>query len=106
LVLLVLLAHGFVAGATHFHRLANAGEQSTQTTFLSRGGDGRSVPPAGDDAQCLLCRLQRNFITGIRHDTPALALLQVEALEYEPLQNVSAHSARSLLRSGRAPPLV
>jgi hypothetical protein len=106
LVLLVLMAHALVASTTHFHRLANAGAESTRNAFVSRDGDGRNVPPAGDDAQCLLCRLQRNFISGIRHAAPALAPLQVEALDYEPLRNVSARAARALLRHGRAPPLV
>jgi hypothetical protein len=100
-----LTAHAFVASATHFHRLTTPGANSTQTVLLSREESGRSAPLGGDDAQCLVCRLQRNFASIVQHALPAAKPLLVEALEEQSLQNTAVSAARSLLRSGRAPPL-
>lgn len=106
LVLLFLTAHAFVASATHFHRPAPAAADPAQTVLrgLEEGGEG--TPLAGGDAQCLLCRLQRDFASGVPNAAVTLAPPQFDALNYEPLQNASAHAARSHLYSGRAPPRI
>jgi hypothetical protein len=103
-LLLVLTAHAFVASSTHFHRSALTGLVHAQSTAVGSEEGGQGAPQAGDDAQCLLCRLQRNFVSGVQHERPTVAPLPAEAVKYEPLQNISVRAASALLRSGRAPP--
>ncbi|HEX8351813.1 MAG TPA: hypothetical protein VF611_02735 [Pyrinomonadaceae bacterium] len=104
LLLLVVTAHAFVASATHFHRGAVSGAQSSLAALHGSGQDGQSVPLAGDDAQCLLCRLQRSFVSDLQSATPAVEPPPTDALDYAALRNVSARASRSLLPPGRAPP--
>jgi len=104
LLLLVLTAHAFVASATHFHRLTNQGVQPTHAAFQNREERGQNVPLAGDDKQCLLCRLQRNFVTDIQQATIIVAPPTVWTLSYDILHDVPAHASCTLLRTGRAPP--
>jgi hypothetical protein len=104
LLLLVVTAHAFVASATHFHGRAVSGVQSAQTTLRGNDADGRSLPLAGDEAQCLLCRLQRSFVSDIQSATLLVAPPPDDVLAYAALRSVSARASRSLLPSGRAPP--
>ena len=104
LLLLVVTAHVFVAGATHFHRRAVSGAQSSRVALHGNDGGGRSVPLLGDEAQCLLCRLQRSFISNLQGATFALTPPPADALGYAAPHVVSARASRSLLPSGRAPP--
>lgn len=104
LVLLVLAAHAFVASATHFHAPAAGAAGSSQTALARQGGGEREAPPSGD-ARCLMCRLQRNFVTGVPDSTPVLASPAALAPEHEFLRNTRACPAPTSLRSGRAPPL-
>jgi hypothetical protein len=104
LLLLVVTAHAFVASATHFHRRAVSDAQSSHAVLHGDERGGQSVPLAGDEAQCLLCRLQRSFVSDLQSATLAVAPPTTDALSYAALGNVSARVSRSLLRSGRAPP--
>lgn len=104
LLLLALTAHAAFASVTHFH--SPSGAAATQGALQGREEGGRGAPLTGGDAQCLLCRLQRNYVLGLRHATPAAAAPPAQALEHDYLRNASARASRSLLRSGRAPPLV
>jgi hypothetical protein len=64
LVLLTLFVHAFLASATHFHRFSwNEGVAAGQTETSARGREEatRRADAAGH-AQCLTCRLQRNFV--------------------------------------------
>ena len=106
LLLLVVTAHAFVAGATHFHVRALSHAQTTQAALHSDEEGSRSVPLAGDEAQCLLCRLQRSFVSDLQSTTLSVAPPSTEALDYDALRNVSARASRSLLPSGRGPPSV
>jgi hypothetical protein len=106
LLLLVVTAHAFVAGATHFHVRALSHTQTTQAALYGDEDGSRSVPLAGDEAQCLLCRLQRSFVSDLQGTTLAVAPPSTEALGYDALRNVSVRASRSLLPSGRAPPSV
>jgi hypothetical protein len=106
LLLLVVTAHAFVAGATHFHVRALSHAQTTQAALHGDEEGRRSVPLAGDEAQCLLCRLQRSFVSDLQSKTLSVAPPSTEALGYDALRNVSARASRSLLPSGRAPPSV
>ena len=104
LLLLALTAHAFIASATHFHRLTNLGVQSTHAAFQNREERGQNVPLTGDDKQCLLCRLQRNFVTDVQQATIIVAPPPVWTLGYDLLQDVPARAPCTLLRTGRAPP--
>lgn len=106
LLLLVVTAHAFVAGATHFHRRAVSAAPAGQTAFHGSDGGERSVPLAGDEAQCLLCRLNRGFVTDLQNATLSLVPPPADVNGFSSLRKVSARSARSLLPSGRAPPSV
>jgi hypothetical protein len=104
LLLLVVTAHAFVAGATHFHGRALPFARSAHAAVHDDGGDGRSVPLSGDEAQCLLCRLQRSFVSDLQGAALAPAPPTADALGYDAPRDVSARALRSLLPSGRAPP--
>ena len=106
LLLLVVTAHAFVASATHFHVRVLTGAQTSQDVVHGDEGDSRTVPLAGDEAQCLLCRLQRSFVSDLQGATLAVAPPFADALGYAALRNVSTRASRSLLPSGRAPPSV
>lgn len=103
LLLLAVVAHAFVAGATHFHGRGVTAAQSSQAA-LHEGGGGGSVPLAGDDAQCLLCRLQRSLVSDLQSAAHALAPPPADATGYAPRQEVSARASSPLRPSGRAPP--
>ena len=106
LLLLAVTAHAFVAAATHFHRRAVSGAQASQAALCGDDGSGTSAPLAGDEAQCLLCRLQRSFVSDLQCATLAVAPPSTDALNYAALRQVSARASCSLLPSGRAPPSV
>jgi hypothetical protein len=103
LLLLAVLAHAFVAGATHFHSRGVTAAQSSQAA-LHEGGGGGGVPLSGDDSQCLLCRLQRSLASDLQSAAYALAPPPADAPGYSPRREVSARASSSLRPSGRAPP--
>lgn len=105
LVLLVLMAHAFVAGTTHFHGFSRPEANPTRAALLGSEEGGQSAPLANDDAQCLLCRLQRNSASGVQQALAPVGPLPAEALRYDRLRDVHPRAACSLLNSGRAPPL-
>ncbi|MCA1621261.1 MAG: hypothetical protein LC795_18545 [Acidobacteria bacterium] len=106
LLLLVVTAHAFVAGATHFHRRAVSAVPAGQTAVRGSEGGERSVPLAGDEVHCLLCRLNRGFVSDLQNATFSLAPPPADVIGITSLSKASARSARSLLPSGRAPPSV
>ena len=106
LLLLALTAHAFVASSTHFHGLTEPGGRSAHAALQSSGEGGRSVPLSGDDARCLLCRLQRNLISGLQNVSLVVGSPTAVGLDYEALQKNSPRDACPLLRPGRAPPSV
>jgi len=104
LLLLVVTAHAFVASATHFHVGALADAQTSRAAVHSDEGGGREAPLSGDEAQCLLCRLQRSFVSDLQSTTLAVAPPSADALSHASPRNVTALASRSLLPPGRAPP--
>jgi len=106
LLLLALTAHAFVAGATHFHRLAHHGASATQTLFQNGQERGEGAPLNGDEKQCLLCRLQRNLVSDLQHAALIIAAPPASTPEHEPLHEAAARRGTVLLRQGRAPPTV
>ena len=105
LLLLVLTGHAFVVSATHFHpgrqpvALDSAG--GAQAVQLA---DAQTSPPAAGHEQCLLCRLQRNFVSDLQHSAPALDAPRAEALGRVRALDASARQAHLLATPGRAPP--
>ena len=106
LLLLVLTAHAFVASATHFHRTNVPGAQSAHASLLGRDAGGQSAPLGGDDAQCLLCRLQRNLVSEVLNATLIVAPLPAEPFRYAPLREVAALASRAQSPPGRGPPSI
>ena len=106
LLLLALTAHAFVAGSTHFHRPAQPGTSPAQAAAQSGEERGRGAPLAGDEKQCLLCRLQRNFISDLQHAALLIAPPPARAHGHEHPQERVALYGPALLRQGRAPPSV
>ena len=104
LLLLALTAHAFVAGATHFHRIVQPGASHAQTAV--RGGEerGQEAPLTGDERQCLLCRLQRNLVSDLRHSALVIAPPPASTPVHGHLQEAAARAATLRLRQGRAPP--
>lgn len=106
LLLLALTAHAFVAGSTHFHRLAQPGAGPARAAAQSGEGRGSGAPLAGDEKQCLLCRLQRDFISDLQHAALLIAPPLARTQGHELLHEQVALSGPVLLRQGRAPPSI
>lgn len=106
LLLLALTTHAFVAGATHFHRVVHPGASPTQTVVRGEEERGPGTPLAGDEKQCLLCRLQRNFVIDLQHATLVVAAPPAWTPVHELLHEASARPGTAKLRQGRAPPAV
>jgi hypothetical protein len=104
LLLLALTAHAFVAGATHFHRLPQPGAGPAQATFQNGEDRGESAPLGGDEKQCLLCRLQRNFVSDLGHAALVIAAPHASTPAQQHLHEVAARAGTVPLRQGRAPP--
>ena len=103
-MLLVLALHAFVASATHFHTSFAPANGASQAVLEGRDDAGQNTAPSGD-ANCLLCRLQRDFVGGVQPAAPALAPPPAVASEHEPFRETHVNTTRLLLRAGRAPPL-
>lgn len=106
LLLLALTAHAFVAGSTHFHRPAQTGTSPAQAAAQSGEQRGQGAPLAGDEKQCLLCRLHRNFISDLQHAALLIAPSPARTHGHELLKEQAARVGSVLLRQGRAPPSV
>jgi hypothetical protein len=105
-VLLVLLAHAFVVSATHFHVAAGLDASRASGAAASRPDESSKAPLANGEEQCLACRLQRNFNSGLmRHATPEVAAPLARPVVPVALEQASAHSAHRISATGRAPPL-
>lgn len=106
LLLLALTAHAFVAGSTHFHRLAQPGASPAHAAAQSGEERGQGAPLAGDEKQCLLCRLQRNFVSDLQHAALLIAPSLARTHGHKLLHEQAALRGSVLLRQGRAPPTV
>ena len=105
LVLLFLICHAFLVSATHFHRDVRPGARTT-TIGLSAGSDEgtESSSVAFNHAQCLLCRLQRNFICDLEQGIPATLAPPADTLRREDPTTPFHSRAFYLTHSGRGPP--
>ncbi|MDQ3806025.1 MAG: hypothetical protein M3416_19615, partial [Acidobacteriota bacterium] len=59
---------------------------------------------AGGHEQCLLCRLQRDFVSDLQHSAPALDAPPAEALGGARSLDAPVRQAHLCAPSGRAPP--
>ncbi len=106
LLLLAVTAHAFVAGATHFHHRALSNAHAGHAAVHGSEGGGQSAPLSADEGRCLLCRLQRSFVSDLQDSTASFEPPPADAHGFNSLRKVSVRAARSLLPSGRAPPSV
>ncbi len=104
LVLLVLIWHAFLVSSTHFHRVQSV-EGESAVASMGRSGGAEHAPPSSAHTQCLLCRLQRNFISDLQQTVPAIAAPESKAQGKAELSSPPASAAHLLLPSGRGPPL-
>jgi hypothetical protein len=106
LLLLAVTAHAFVAGATHFHHRALSNAHAGHAALHGGEGGERNVPLSADEGRCLLCRLQRSFVSDLQNSTASFEPPHADAHGFNSLRKVSARAARSLLPAGRGPPSV
>ena len=105
LLLLFLICHAFLVSATHFHRDARPGAPAA-TVGPSAGHDEGTEPSsvAFNHAQCLLCRLQRNFICDLEQGIPSMPAPPADIVRREDLTAPSHSRTFYLTHSGRGPP--
>jgi hypothetical protein len=104
-LLLVLLAHAFIVSATHMHRLEQAGgAHPGQSRSAGNSEDAARSGETGNHAQCLLCRLQRNFISEFSDSSLIAPAPQSGKLSYHGAPAVTVPVASFLCARGRAPP--
>ena len=106
-LLLFLTAHAFVVSAAHNHRF-QLGAGWPDSPHIHAGKS--TAPDQGSEAnnnhaQCLLCRLQRNFVAELsRHSSVAVA--PSEKFSSYTVDPLSLHSSGAFFApAGRAPPL-
>ena len=104
LVLLVLTGHAFVVSATHFHAARQPAPACLDGTQVGHFEYTETSTPSGAHEQCLLCRLQRDFVSDLRHSAPALDAPPAEALGRVRPLDAPARRAHLLAPSGRSPP--
>ncbi|HWS54515.1 MAG TPA: hypothetical protein VN228_10325 [Pyrinomonadaceae bacterium] len=104
LVLLVLTGHAFVVSATHFHAGRQPAPACVDGAQVGHFEGTETAPPSGAHEQCLLCRLQRNFVSDLQHNPPALDAPPAEPLGRSRTPDAAARRAHLLAPSGRAPP--
>jgi hypothetical protein len=103
LLLLALFGHAFFAGATHFHRVRGAVGASPVACAGTRDDAGQS-PSSGSHAECLLCRLQRNYVSDLQHTAPEIAAHECQPQGHPGPRPVAPTAGNFLAPSGRAPP--
>jgi hypothetical protein len=104
--LLFLIGHAFVASSTHFHPLNGTGANAFSGASLSQSDETQNTPLANEHEQCLICRLQRNFVSDVQQSTPSVVVPRFETLKHEVLQVSLITGAHTLSPPGRAPPPV
>ncbi len=101
-MLLVVFGHAVFAGATHFHRVSRQVAEASASAQRDRADDG---PTAKGHPQCVLCRLQRQFVSDHCPSAPRL-IVPASAVGGPESRPAAADSDTCpLLKKGRAPPL-
>ena len=102
LLLLFVFAHAVLAGATHFHRVSRPGDAGHAS---ARADSAEDSAAAKGHFQCVLCRLQRQFVSDGRPTGLRVVIPTADAAKPEAYLSNTKSSAHPLLRQGRAPPL-
>ncbi len=101
LLLLLVFAHAVFAGATHFHRVSRpegAGHASARQDAAEDDASSKN------HFQCVLCRLQRQFVSDGRPAGPKVVIPTADAPGPEAHLRTTVSKAHPLLKQGRAPP--
>lgn len=102
LVLLVVFGHAVFAGATHFHRVSR---QVGEPAATAHRDDADNGPSAKGHLQCVLCRLQRQFVSDHGPSAPRLVVPTSPAEGPFGRHAATTSNAHPLLKKGRGPPL-
>jgi hypothetical protein len=106
LVLFALTGHALLAASSHFHTgrgSLSAARQNDDGRVGQRQDAGQAGKTAGH-TQCLLCRLQREVISGLRHGAPQIAAPHALSQHLARNSESNVSSATLLSPTGRAPP--
>jgi len=101
-VLLLVFAHAVLAGATHFHRVSRQVGETAPSAHRDEADDGQS---AQGHMQCVLCRLQRQFVSDHRPSGPRFILPTSADESFAGRPGAAVSNAHPLLKKGRGPPL-
>lgn len=106
LILLFLITHAFLVSAAHSHRslLEQTSSDASRSAHATRDAPTENGWEANSHAQCLLCRLQRNFIAemGGQSAQPAAPEDSFQS-SLDPLNSPPSNGVL-LAPAGRAPP--
>lgn len=105
-MLFALTGHALFAASLHIHagrgRLASARQDDTGRVEGRR--DARETNKGVAHAQCLLCRLQRDLVSGLRHGVPQVSAPHALSTRLARRTEQFVPSAAPLSPTGRAPP--
>ena len=105
-VLLFLFVHAFLVTATHGYRFGRVSLPETRTEVaVVDGKDLSREPEVGGHSQCLLCRLQRNFIADLQKTSQPIGPLSQKIRGRELPAGISPVARPFSVPAGRAPPL-
>jgi hypothetical protein len=106
-LLLLLVVHAVQASAVHTHLAGNLAtrQASGAAASVSRDGDSRDAREGDNEAQCLLCRLQRNLSSSLYNSAPTLIEPRTNPLVADEVSPDSTHNCFHSAPTGRAPPL-
>lgn len=105
-LLLVLFAHAFWSSATHVHRVATLNGRAPEARLAVSDGSGNSQQTnSGGHAQCVLCRLQRDFVSDPPNSGVALASPKHSSARYLPGSTSPRASDFRSAPSVRGPPV-
>lgn len=104
-LLLLLVLHAAHASAAHTHLTGVLTvQQADAQPSVSTGGDSQGVGRTENEAQCLLCRLQRNLSATLYNSEPTLTEPRFDFAHAPQINAAPGHSCFSRAPSGRAPP--
>ena len=105
-VLLFLFVHAFFVSATHGYRFERVGVAKAQSeACVASREDLSRAHEAGGHSQCLLCRLQRNFVAELQKTSLPVGLPPQKTYTGELPAALSTLTRPFSIHAGRAPPL-
>lgn len=108
LLFFVLAPHALLVGTAHTHLAPGSFDYAPDRAAKAGGVGVRQDAPeskkGAGHAQCLLCRLQRDLSSGLRHDVPRAAAPHARPFSLESQIEPVARSADLKYAAGRGPP--